>query len=161
MGCCLSSPKNVEKTREVNPVQDGATGIQVTAGGEFASAQIISSSDLADLPEAQGSYGKDEVRLPATSATGSAPTSDSQASETSVHAVSEQQGDGGAEEAAEEGNDEQGDEEEMKLAGVDVQELLKQYTLLAELLSYSPYPVTLIDIEKPEQPFVFVNQVSS
>ena len=37
--------------------------------------------------------------------------------------------------------------------------LLRNYTQLAELLHFSPYPLLLIDIEVEAQPIVFVNQV--
>ena len=44
-------------------------------------------------------------------------------------------------------------------SSAEVQDVLKEYTLLAEMLQYSPYAVTLIDVEQSHQPFVFANQV--
>lgn len=38
-------------------------------------------------------------------------------------------------------------------------ELLRNYTQLAEMLTFSPYPLMLIDIELETQPIVFASQV--
>lgn len=53
-----------------------------------------------------------------------------------------------------------GDTYEVTASDLDDPELLKEYTRLAEMLRYSPYPVGLIAIEEDDQPYVFVNNVS-
>ena len=147
MGVCASKPAEKGES-EAYPNIALAPGVtaDIRPGLEGAkSSDPESIQDNSDgLPIAKDSYGAEEVQKPRSAR---------------VSLDAHQVATASAEGALQEGRL-PGDTYEVSASDLDDPELLKEYTRLAEMLRYSPYPVGLIAIEEDNQPYVFVNNVS-
>ena len=146
MGICASKPAHKgEAETNAGTLTPGATAtISPSLQGAKSTEQEILEQASGELPIAQDSYGAEEVQKPRSART----SFDARREGTSP-------GEGGADSQLSE------DVTEASSSDIDDPQLLKEYTRLAEMLRYSPYPVTLIAIEEDNQPYVFVNNVGS
>lgn len=146
MGICASKPAHKEEAERHSEraITPGATAtITPALQGAKSSEQDILQQTSGELPIAKDSYGAEEVQKP-------------RAARISLDA--RRQGTSSAEPA--EGNVSSEDGTGASSSDADDPQLMKEYIRLAEMLRYSPYPVTLIAIEEDSQPYVFVNNVS-
>lgn len=144
MGMCASKPAHKEEAERHSEgaLTPGATAtISPSVLGVKSTEQEIVHETSGELPIAKDSYGAEEVQKPRSARTSldarrspAEPTEDSLSPDDATGAST---------------------------SDVDDPQLMKEYTRLAEMLRYSPYPVTLIAIEEDNQPYVFVNNVSS
>lgn len=149
MGVCASRPahKGEAETHTDAPnntlTPGGSATVRLSQDGLKSSDDDVSKDASNGLPVARDSYGTDEIQKPRSARTSidAARVSPSSAPGQSANA----------------NEDDTPDE----VISPETQEILKEYTRLAELLSYSPYPVALIDLERQEQPYVFVNEVGA
>lgn len=148
MGVCASRPAHKGEAEGHTDAQantltpGGSATVRLSQDGLKDLNTDVSKDDLSNgLPVARDSYGTDEIQKPRSA------RSSMDAARTSPSSSPGQTGDA---------NDDGSNEE---VISPETQEILKEYTRLAEMLSYSPYPVTLIDLERSEQPYVFVNEV--
>ena len=147
MGVCASRPAHKGEAEGHTEAQNGtltpggSAVVRLSHDGLRSSDNDIGKEVSDGLPVARDSYGTDEIQKPRSARTSTDGTRPSPAS------ASGQAGSVNDDELTEE------------VISPETQEILKEYTRLAEMLSYSPYPVTLIDLERPEQPYVFVNEV--
>lgn len=145
MGICASKPahKGEAEAHAASALTPGATAvINPSLQGAKSGEQEILEQASGELPIAKDSYGADEVQKPRSARTSlDARREGTSPAEGVVESQSSEDAAGGS-----------GSEEDPQL--------MKEYTRLAEMLRYSPYPVTLIAIEEDNQPFVFVNNVS-
>ena len=149
MGVCASRPADKgeaegHKQAQTGTLKPGGSATVSLPHQGLKGAENDTSSDTADaLPVARDSYGTDEIQKPRSArqsldAAGVSPASTSNQTGDDVTI------DDGLAEAD---------------ISPDAQEILKEYSRLAEMLSYSPYPVTLIDLERTDQPYAYVNEV--
>lgn len=144
MGMCASKPAHKEEAERHSEgaLTPGATAtISPSVVGAKSTEQEILHETSGELPIAKDSYGAEEVQKPRSARTSldarrspAEPTEDSLSSDDAIGAST---------------------------SDMDDPQLMKEYIRLAEMLRYSPYPVTLIAIEEDNQPYVFVNNVSS
>ena len=145
MGICASRPahKGEAESHSDSALTPGATAtISPSLQGAKSTDQETLQQADGELPIAKDSYGAEEVQKPR-----SARTSFDARREGTTPA---------------EGATDNRLPEDLDVASssdADDPQLLKEYTRLAEMLRYSPYPVTLIAIEEDSQPYVFVNNV--
>ena len=146
MGVCASKPAHKgEAETNAGTLTPGATAtITPSLQGAKSTEQETLEQASGELPIAKDSYGAEEVQKP-------------RSARTSFDARRE--GTSPAEGAEESRLPE--DVTGASISDVDDPQLLKEYTRLAEMLRYSPYPVTLIAIEEDNQPYVFVNNVGN
>lgn len=144
---CVSKPANkgeagrhTERTLTPGATATITPSLQGTKSGD----QNILQQTSGELPIAKDSYGAEEVQKP-------------RAARSSLDA--RRQGTSSAEPAEVSVSPEDGTD--ASSSDVEDPQLMKEYIRLAEMLRYSPYPVSLIAIEEDNQPFVFVNNVSS
>lgn len=144
MGMCVSKPahKGEAERHAEGVLTPGATAtITPSLHGAKSSEQEILQQTSGELPIAKDSYGADEVQKPRSARTSlDARRSPAEPAEGSLSSE---------------------DATGASTSDVDDPQLMKEYIRLAEMLRYSPYPVTLIAIEEDNQPYVFVNNVSS
>ncbi|KAL3156925.1 hypothetical protein ABBQ38_001187 [Trebouxia sp. C0009 RCD-2024] len=144
MGMCVSKPANKDENdrhteRALTP---GATATITPLQGTKSSDQDILQQTSGELPIAKESYGAEEVQKPrAARSSLDARRQGTSSPEPAEGSVSPEDGTGASSSDA------------------DDPQLMKEYIRLAEMLRYSPYPVSLIAIEEDNQPFVFVNNV--
>lgn len=143
MGACASKPASSGEAeahvrgKEVTP---GATAtISPALEGSKSIDPDTTEDQSSGLPIAKDSYGAEEVQKPRPGR-GSL--------DTQATAAGSSGQDGRLEDDAAEAS-----------GSEDDPQLLKEYTRLAEMLRYSPYPVGLIAVEEDNQPYVFVNNV--
>lgn len=147
MGVCASRPAHKGEAEEHTGAHagtltpGGSATVRLSQDGLKSSDGDVSKEASNGLPVARDSYGTDEIQKPRSARTSM------DAARTSPSSTPAQTAD----------INEDGPTEES--ISPEAQEILKEYTRLAEMLSYSPYPVTLIDLEKQDQPYVFVNEV--
>lgn len=145
MGMCASKPAHKEEAERhsegaLTPGATATATISPSVLGTKSTEQEILHETSGELPIAKDSYGAEEVQKPRSARTSldarspAEPTEDSLSPEDATGAST---------------------------SDVDDPQLMKEYIRLAEMLRYSPYPVTLIAIEEDNQPYVFVNNVSS
>ena len=140
MGMCVSKPAHRRKGE--GALTPGATAtITPSLHGAKAGEQEILQQASGELPIAKDSYGAEEVQKPRSAR----PSLDAR---------------GSPAEPAED-NIPSDNATGASTSDADDPQLMKEYIRLAEMLRYSPYPVTLIAIEDDSQPYVFVNSVSS
>lgn len=148
MGVCASKPAEKGES-EAYPNIALAPGVtaDIRPGLEGAKSGDPESieNNSEGLPIAKDSYGADEVQKQRLAR---------------VSLDAHQDGTASAEGALLQEGRLPGDTYEVSASDLDDPELLKEYTRLAEMLRYSPYPVGLIAIEEDNQPYVFVNNVS-
>lgn len=146
MGQCSSKPPATSGDAEVPRATVTAVVTQrepgVSEKVQEASLEESEGGDAADLPVSNSSY--DEADIHATQA--------SQKKAAVLSSSSDGDANGKASVDPSLPSNASG-------SNAEVQDVLKEYTLLAEMLQYSPYAVTLIDVEQSHQPFVFANQV--
>lgn len=146
MGMCASKPAHKEEAERhsegaLTPGATATATISPSVLGAKSTEQETVHETSGELPIAKDSYGAEEVQKPRSARTSldarsspAEPTQDGLSSE---------------------------DATGVSTSDVDDPQLMKEYIRLAEMLRYSPYPVTLIAIEEDNQPYVFVNNVSS
>ncbi len=148
MGVCASKPADRgDDETHTKTLTPGATAtISPSLQGAKSGDQDTIQDTSDNLPIAKDSYGTDEVQKP-------------RSARVSLDARREGIASSVDDSAAEQGRLADGAD---GLSGSDLDDpqLLKEYTRLAEMLRYSPYPVGLIAIEEDNQPYVFVNNVS-
>ncbi|KAL9003233.1 MAG: hypothetical protein Q9188_003873 [Gyalolechia gomerana] len=143
MGMCASKPAHKEEAERhsegaLTPGATATATISPSVLGTKSTEQLILHETSGELPIAKDSYGAEEVQKPRSARTSldarspAEPTEDSLSPEDATGAST---------------------------SDVDDPQLMKEYIRLAEMLRYSPYPVTLIAIEEDNQPYVFVNNV--
>ena len=144
MGLCASKPahKGEAERHSAGVFTPGATAtITPSLRGAKSSEQETLQQASDELPIAKESYGAEEVQKPRSARTSldarRSPAEPAEGSLTLEDATGASTND------------------------LDDPQLMKEYIRLAEMLRYSPYPVTLIAIEEDNQPYVFVNNVSS
>ena len=146
MGICASKPANkgeAERYSERAHTPGATATISPSLQGTKSSDQDILQQTSGELPIAKDSYGAEEVQKPrAARISSDARRQGTSSAEPAEGSVSPEDGTGASSSDA------------------DDPQLLKEYIRLAEMLRYSPYPVSLIAIEEDNQPFVFVNNVS-
>lgn len=147
MGVCASKPAEKGES-EAYPNIALAPGVTADIRPGLEGAKSSDPESIQDnskgLPIAKDSYGAEEVQKQRSAR---------------VSLDAHRDGTASAEGALQEGRL-PGDTYEVSASDLDDPELLKEYTRLAEMLRYSPYPVGLIAIEEDNQPYVFVNNVS-
>ena len=144
MGICASKPTNKEEVERHSDraLTPGATAtITSSLQGAKSGQQDILQQASGELPIAKDSYGAEEVQKPRSART--SLDARRQAAEPTEGSLSPE------------------DDTGASSSDVDDPQLMKEYIRLAEMLRYSPYPVSLIAIEEDNQPYVFVNNVSS
>lgn len=143
MGMCVSKPthKREAERHSEGVLTPGATAtISPSLHGAKSSEQEVLQQASGELPIAKDSYGAEEVQKPRSARTSlDARRSPAEPAEGSLSLE---------------------DATGASTSDVDDPQLMKEYIRLAEMLRYSPYPVTLIAIEEDNQPYVFVNNVS-
>ena len=144
MGMCVSKPahKGEAERHSAGVFTPGATAnITPSLRGAKSSEQETLQQASDELPIAKESYGAEEVQKPRSARTSldarRSPAEPAEGSLPSEDATGASTND------------------------LDDPQLMKEYIRLAEMLRYAPYPVTLIAIEEDNQPYVFVNNVSS
>ena len=148
MGVCASKPAHQGEAETHVQSKNTAPGFTATLSpileGSKSSDPDTIQDNSSGLPIAKESYGADEVQKPRSGRV----SLDAQAG-------------GNLPSTGFSGEDVTGDDvAEASGSDADDPQLLKEYTRLAEMLRYSPYPVGLIAIEEDSQPYVFVNNVS-
>ena len=150
MGVCASKPASsgdAEGHTKDRAVAPGVTAdISPVLEGVKSVDQETIQENSGGLPIAKDSYGADEVQKPRSQRVSLDAQAASRLPATGTAVENGRLEDDAAEASGNEADDPQ---------------LLKEYTRLAEMLRYSPYPVGLIAIEEDSQPYVFVNNVSS
>lgn len=147
MGVCASKPAekgDAEAGSNHAPVPGVTAVISPGLQGAKSSDPDVIEENSGGLPIAKDSYGAEEVKKPRSARV----SLDGRRDDTSP-----------AEDSAMQGRLPE-DADGVSGSDLDDPELLKEYTRLAEMLRYSPYPVGLIAIEEDNQPYVFVNNVS-
>ncbi len=148
MGVCASKPAEKGES-EAYPNIALAPGVTADIRPGLEGAKSSDPESIQDnsegLPIAKDSYGAEEVQKPRSAR---------------VSLDAHRDGTASAEGALLQEGRLPGDTYEVSASDLDDPELLKEYTRLAEMLRYSPYPVGLIAIEEDNQPYVFVNNVS-
>ena len=148
MGVCASKPAEKGES-EAYPNIALAPGVTADIRPGLESAKTSDQDSIQDnsegLPIAKDSYGAEEVQKPRSAR---------------VSLDAHRDGTASAEGALLQEGRLPGDNYGGSASDLDDPELLKEYTRLAEMLRYSPYPVGLIAIEEDNQPYVFVNNVS-
>ena len=147
MGVCASRPAHKGEAEGHTDAQSstltpgGSVTVRLSQDGLKTSSEVGKDDVSNGLPVARDSYGTDEIQKP-------------RSARSSLDAVRT-----GPSPSPGQAGDATNDDSNEEVISPETQEILKEYTRLAEMLSYSPYPVTLIDLEKSEQPYVFVNEV--
>lgn len=147
MGVCASKPAHASEGETYsNALTPGATAtISPSLQGAKSSDPDVVQDTSGSLPIAKDSYGADEVQQ-------------LRSARVSLDAAHREGKLSSGDYPAEEGGL---PEDAVGPSGSDADDpqLLQEYTRLAEMLRYSPYPVGLIAIEEEQQPYVFVNNV--